>query len=245
MNRTDRLASPSTTYVHSHALRVVLAGVLSALTILLGLFPFIGFIPVPTPAGYATTMHIPAILGGILGGPIVGALVGAFFGLFSFIRAPLPMFKDPLVAILPRIFIGVVAWAAWTGAVRARREALVALSVAAALIGAWFALQIIGQNALLAGAVMVVALVAGAAMAYLSWRGNRAAAAVAVAAIVGSLTNTGLVLGMAVFRSYFTGEAALLVGATHGIPEAVVAAIVAGAVVAAVRGTGGRERSSL
>ena len=55
-------------------------------------------------------MHLPAILGGILEGPIVGALVGLIFGVYSFLNATNPMFADPLIAILPRIFIGVAAY---------------------------------------------------------------------------------------------------------------------------------------
>jgi len=83
---------------------IALAGILSAVTMLLG-WTQIGFIPVPTPAARATILHIPAILAGILGGPVVGLLVGAIFGIFSFVLASIPLFKDPLVAIIPRLFI--------------------------------------------------------------------------------------------------------------------------------------------
>ncbi|HLV08673.1 MAG TPA: ECF transporter S component [Halanaerobiales bacterium] len=46
-----------------------------------------------------------------------------------------------------------------------------------------------------------------------------------IAGITGSLTNTVLALGLAVLRGYLPLEAAVSVGAIHGIPEAVVAAI--------------------
>lgn len=68
----------------------------------------IGRIPVPWTGVNATTMHIPAIIGGILEGPAVGAGVGLIFGFFSFTTSG-GFFTDPLVAILPRLFIGVVA----------------------------------------------------------------------------------------------------------------------------------------
>lgn len=42
---------------------IVIAGVLGAVAILLGVTR-IGYIPVPTAAGNATIMHIPAIIGG-------------------------------------------------------------------------------------------------------------------------------------------------------------------------------------
>ncbi|MBC7255965.1 MAG: ECF transporter S component, partial [Chloroflexi bacterium] len=80
--------------------RVTTAGLLLAITLLL-VFTSIGMFPVPTPAGHATIAHIPAIIGGILEGPLVGLLVGMGFGFASFARATIPMFKDPLVAIVP------------------------------------------------------------------------------------------------------------------------------------------------
>lgn len=94
--------------------KMAVAGVLGAASIVLGLTP-IGFIPVPGPAGHATIMHVPAILAGIAEGPVVGLVVGAIFGILSFLRATVPAFADPLVAILPRLFIGVFAAYAYMG----------------------------------------------------------------------------------------------------------------------------------
>ena len=89
--------------------QMAISGMLGAIAIILGVTR-LGFIPVPTPAGHATIMHIPAILGGILEGPVVGAMTGLIFGLYSFLNATNPIFADPLIAILPRIFIGVTAY---------------------------------------------------------------------------------------------------------------------------------------
>lgn len=229
----------------TRTMKIVLAGVFSALTILLGLFPSVGLIPVPTPAGNATTLHIPAILGGILGGPIVGAVVGLTFGLFSFLRATLPLFKDPLVAILPRLFIGVVAWAVYTGSMRASRDAIQILALLAAFIGAWFAWQVHATHPTVGWIILILVVVAGTALLYLVRRGNHETVAVVVGSVLGSFTNTALVLGMAAFLGYLPMQGVLLVATTHGIPEAIVAAIIATAVVSAVRGTGGRERSTV
>lgn len=88
---------------------MTVAGLLGAVSVVLGMTP-LGFIPVPTAAGHATIMHVPAILGGVLEGPVVGALTGLIFGLYSFMQAGSALFADPLIAILPRIFIGVVAY---------------------------------------------------------------------------------------------------------------------------------------
>ncbi|WP_207229329.1 ECF transporter S component [Ktedonosporobacter rubrisoli] len=95
--------------------RIVIAGVLAAITIILGVVPGLGFIPIPTMAGNATTEHIPTILGGVVAGPVVGIFSGLVFGILSFLRATTPLFKDPIVAIVPRLFIGLVSWAVFAG----------------------------------------------------------------------------------------------------------------------------------
>lgn len=99
--------------------RIVVAGVLSAISILLGVTG-LGYIPVPTAAGNATIMHLPAVVGGVLEGPIVGGIIGLIFGLTSFFHATIPWFKNPLVAILPRIFIGIVSYYVYVGMRRIR-----------------------------------------------------------------------------------------------------------------------------
>lgn len=110
--------------------RIVIAAMMVAITVLLGLLPVGGFIPFPTGVN-ATTLHIPAIVGGILEGWMVGGLIGLFFGLFSLIRAATPIFKDPLVAIIPRLFIGVTAYLAYAGLKRFNE--LLAVGVGAAI----------------------------------------------------------------------------------------------------------------
>ena len=90
--------------------QIVVAGILGGIAIFLGATR-LGFIPVPTLAGNATIMHVPAILGGALEGPIVGLLTGGIFGIYSWLYAEVPLFKDPIIAIGPRLLIGVVAWA--------------------------------------------------------------------------------------------------------------------------------------
>jgi uncharacterized membrane protein len=113
--------------------KIVVAGILGAIAILLAVTR-IGFIPVPNTTGNATIMHVPAILGGALEGPVVGVLVGGIFGVFSFIQAEVPAFKDPLVAILPRLFIGLVAWAVFAGMMRSWGN-LYAAAIVAGLLG--------------------------------------------------------------------------------------------------------------
>lgn len=102
--------------------RIAIAGVLAAITIVLGVVPGIGFIPLPNAIGSATTEHIPTILGGVIAGPIVGIISGLIFGVLSFFRATNVFFKDPTVAILPRLFIGLTAWATFAALRRTNRD---------------------------------------------------------------------------------------------------------------------------
>lgn len=169
--------------------KIVISGILGAIAILLGATR-LGFIPVPTPAGHATIMHIPAILGGVLEGPVVGLITGAIFGFFSFIQPGAPLFTDPLVSILPRLFIGITAYYSFAATRRIN--------------------------------IILACVVAG---------------------VIGTATNTVLVLGMATVRNYLTPEVAIPIAITHGIPEAVVAAILTVILVLGIKRVRGPENS--
>jgi len=83
---------------------ITIAGLLIALVIILG-STGIGFLPVPTPAGAATLMHLPVILSGLVSTPWIASFVGLIFGLFCF------KFMGDLRVVIPaRLLVGVVAW---------------------------------------------------------------------------------------------------------------------------------------
>lgn len=107
--------------------KIAIAGILSALTIVMGVIPGLGFIPVPNLTLSATTNHIPTILGSILEGPIVGTITGFVFGLISFLRGTGP-FADPFVAILPRLFIGLTSWLVFAALKKVNRDFAAALA---------------------------------------------------------------------------------------------------------------------
>ncbi len=86
--------------------QIVIAGVFGAIVILLGSIQVLGFPPVPVPPGNATTVHIPVSIGSILGGPVVGLILGLLYGVFSWFQDTSGVFKDVLISILPRIFVG-------------------------------------------------------------------------------------------------------------------------------------------
>ncbi|MDT2737366.1 ECF transporter S component [Enterococcus pseudoavium] len=103
-----------------------------AIMIILAVTP-LGFIPIG-PIN-ATTMHIPVIIASIVLGPRIGAGLGAVFGVISLTRATIlitpmsfvfsPFIANPLtnqgdwhaiiVAIIPRILIGVVPYFVYKG----------------------------------------------------------------------------------------------------------------------------------
>ncbi|MEW6724276.1 MAG: ECF transporter S component [Bacillota bacterium] len=225
--------------------QLAIAGLLGALVVVLGMTP-IGFVPVPGPAGRATTMHIPVILAGIFEGPVVGATVGLLFGLFSYVRNAMApanpvaamMFADPLVTFVPRILIGVVAYYAYT-LVRAR-HARPLVTAAVPVIVADGLYRVLKPLAAAQGTTGIIALFGGLAaspvglwlmiilvaggLAYLVWRltgGDRAAPG--LAAIAGTAANTIGVLGLSVIRGYLPAGAAWAVGILHGLPEILVA----------------------
>jgi len=213
--------------------RIAVAGVLSAVSILLILAPVGGFIPVPTPAANATTLHIPAIIGGILEGWPVGGLIGLIFGLGSFLRAQIPLFKDPWVAILPRIFIGITPYFAYR-ALRSASTTWVALfALALIAVAGLFSYQVAATHLVYGLLIAFLSLLAGGGLIYLAWNQEAEVVAISVAAAVGTLTNTVLVLTMAVVRGYLSADAALGIGVVHGIPEIIVAVIITVAVVTA------------
>ena len=174
--------------------KMAIIGVLAAISIMLSMTP-LGFIPIgPTNA---TIMHIPVIIGAIVEGPLVGITVGFIFGATSLLKAlTMPTitsfaFINPLVSILPRMLIGVIAYYVYKLTIKFTKNVFVS-----------------------------------------GW----------ITGVVGSLVNTVGVLGM-IYILYGAryaealGESAsaaktliLTLGATSGIPEAIVRGFVVSAV---------------
>lgn len=159
--------------------RIVVAGVLGAIAIVLGLTRW-GFITLPNISGAATIMHIPVIIGAALEGPLVGTLVGLIFGVFSMLNDTTGLFANPLVSVVPRLFIGVISW-----------------------------------------------------LAYRSLAGVNVGLAAAVAGVVGTLTNTILVVGMLLALGLIP-VAAVPTIIPQVIAEVVIAAVLTPLVVLAV-----------
>lgn len=159
--------------------RIATAGMLGAIAVALGVTR-LGFIPVPNVSGFATIMHLPAIIGAVLEGPVVGVVAGGIFGIFSLLQDTTGLFSNPLVSVVPRLFIGFTAWLTYRSLARFNTD--------------------------------VAAVVAG---------------------IVGTLTNTILVVGTLVLLGLIPATAVPTI-MPQAIAEVVIAAILTPIVVRAV-----------
>ncbi len=91
--------------------KLTFMGVMLALTIV-----FVAMTVIPTTsASMALLIFLPTIVTSVIQGPKSGAVMGALAGFITLLRALLApaspldyLFLNPLVAILPRIFVGVV-----------------------------------------------------------------------------------------------------------------------------------------
>lgn len=166
----------------SRTRKIVVTAVLGAIAIFLGITR-LGFIPWFSGASL-TVMHVPVIIGAVIEGPVVGVIIGLIFGIFSIIQAAVAptgptdvWFTNPLIAVLPRLMIGITAWLVWRALQRK---------------------PVLGMIA---------------------------------AGIVGSLTNTILVLGVIGLYGYLPWQLIGTVAIVNGLPEAAVSALLVVAVV--------------
>lgn len=139
--------------------KLVITGVMGAIAVLLGVTHW-GFIP--WFGGISLTiMHVPVIIAAILEGPIVGLGVGLIFGIFSMIQAAVApsspadvWFTNPLLAVLPRLFIGPVAYFIWKLLEKIPVVGLIVAGIAGSLTNTILVLGVIGLMGLLPWAVL-------------------------------------------------------------------------------------------
>lgn len=244
--------------------KVVVAGVLSAISILLG-FTYLGFLPWLSAASL-TIMHVPVIVGAILEGPLVGLLVGLVFGVSSLVQATIAprtagdvLFTNALVSILPRLFIGPAAWLVYR-ALKAvqERQALIIAAMAGGFTNLVLlvvlrdvhrspevSLDNLTPWALIAAGLLISALFEAWLVSRIL-QGDKEPVTLTIASVAGSLTNTVLVLAMI---GLLWPELRPLIPAAavfNGLPEAVVAAIITVAVITAWKGVEtGRKGSTV
>lgn len=115
-------------------------GVMLAVTIILDSTP-LGAVPVGTVS--ATITHIPTIITGIILGPLAGLIMGTSLGVVSMIHAltrPVtildPLFVNPLISVLPRMFIGITSYYAYAGLTKLFKKHLIGQFVSTLIAGA-------------------------------------------------------------------------------------------------------------
>ncbi|PAK86752.1 ECF transporter S component [Lentilactobacillus parakefiri] len=179
--------------VKKNTLRLNMLAMFIAIILLQTSIPLIGYIPIGPLE--ITIIPMTVVVATVLLGTVDGAIIGGIWGLTTFVRAfvwptsPLAaiVFVNPIISVIPRIMIGVVAGVTYT---------------------------------------------------YLKKHFKSQAASISVAAVLGSLTNTVLVLGL--IYLFYKAKAPQLyqinikellpyllgVVGTNGIPEAIFSGIV-------------------
>ncbi len=115
--------------------RLVMCALFSALIVVMTFTPYLGYISIGPIE--ITTLHIVAIFGAIVMGPKYGAIIGGVWGLTCIIRAVqmgFTPFINPLVSLLPRILVGIVAGLLFKGLTKTKCPKVVSL-IAATLAG--------------------------------------------------------------------------------------------------------------
>lgn len=131
--------------------RRVLYALFAAIIIMQNFVPFLGYIPVG-PLNL-TIIHVTVIIAALTLGPSGGAVVGGIWGVITWIRAfvwptsPLAaiVFVNPLVSVLPRILIGVVAGYVFAWLTNKMKQQYLAMGIAALLGSLINTLLVLGQ----------------------------------------------------------------------------------------------------
>ncbi len=112
----------------------VLTAILSALIVMMTIIPYTGYISYGGVIEI-TTLHIVVIVGAVFLGWQYGAVLGCVWGVTCLLRAltnPLwAAFLNPLVSLVPRIIVGIVAAAVFRGLNKTRLNKYVCIVVAA------------------------------------------------------------------------------------------------------------------
>lgn len=98
------------------AQRIAILGIFTALLILQGVVPFVGYIPLLPGMPVITLSGMTVMVGAILLGAGQGAILGLIWGLISLIHAytapgtvTFLLFANPIIALLPRVLVGWLA----------------------------------------------------------------------------------------------------------------------------------------
>ena len=113
---------------------LVLTAILSALIVVMTVVPYTGYIPYGVVTEI-TTLHIVTIVGAVFLGWKGGAVLGGVWGLTCIFRAMTnpqwAAFMNPLVSLVPRVLVGVVAALVFDGLCKIRVNRFLSSIIAA------------------------------------------------------------------------------------------------------------------
>lgn len=116
--------------------KLVLAAVFSALIIAMTFIPYMGYIMYAPASLEITTLHIVVIMGSICLGWKYAAVLGGVWGVSCILRAATnPLWYDflnPLISLVPRIIVGLVAALVFAGFIKLHLNKYVSAGIAAA-----------------------------------------------------------------------------------------------------------------
>ncbi|WP_282920371.1 ECF transporter S component [Ignavigranum ruoffiae] len=103
----------STKYSHKETQKMTILALFVAILIIQSFVPGLGYIPIGPL--HATIVQVTVIIGGIFFGIKMGVTLGAVWGILSLLRSILtpniltPVIMNPLISVLPRILVGLIA----------------------------------------------------------------------------------------------------------------------------------------
>jgi len=214
---------------------VALGGLFGGIILFLG-FSYLGYIPLPTPAGAATIMHIPVIIAGLVLGPKFGAIAGTLFGLsvlYYFLSI-----APPWVLFPARPFIGVVPPLIYWGMFKilsGREKSFVRwISLIVSVFLLIITLKLSYDKLGISFWFILLSLLLILIIVFWIKSSDPKIVSLAVASFLGSLTNTVGTLGLAVIFKIFPIGTALSIGILQGIPEAILAVVICTPIVMAL-----------
>lgn len=128
-------------HTHRSSMTITLLGIFGALIILQAYVPMVGYIRIFPAWPAISTIHLTVILAAVLLDVPGGAAMGLLWGVVSLVKAytapgdpmTLLLFQNPVIAIMPRVLVGVVAALVFhhaLGAWHSQRAQVVRLSLA-------------------------------------------------------------------------------------------------------------------
>lgn len=235
--------------------KIVVTGILGAITIVLGMTP-LGFIPLGILN--ATTMHIPVIVAAIVEGPIVGAIVGLIFGLSSLGKAltspgPMsPIFYNPLISVVPRILIGITTYYTYKmlrgiDQERLRRLSYVIWTIISGMLIYTMVKNYQSDLSKYNLFLLCILTIVSIGMLVYTYKRQKNNFAIVSAAFVGSMTNSILVMGgiYVIYAAKYmqmlgqdpanAGKAIMGVIVMQSLPEAIISCIIVSAIIQGLR----------